>query len=68
MIAPVLFGFVVVTVLFVVPVWTSWRARNTCWGDSRRMSHRRNIPRDMDAVSDDRSRGAAAISSMIAPE
>ena len=64
MIAPVLFGFVVVTVLFVVPVWTSWRARKRLLVRIRaEWSDRRNIPRDMDAVSDlFRSRSAAALS------
>jgi hypothetical protein len=64
MIAAVLFGLVVVAVLFVVPAWTSWRARKRLLGRIRaEWSYRRNIPRDMDAVSDVfRSRGAAALS------
>ena len=64
MIAAVLFGLVVIAVLFVAPAWTSWRARRHLLGRIRaEWTHSRDVPRDMDAVSDlFRSRSAAAIS------
>ena len=53
MIAAVLFGLVVVGVLFVMPAWTSWRARKRLLARIRaEWGHRREVPRDMDAVAD----------------
>ena len=53
MIAAVLFGLVVVAVLFVVPAWTSWRARKRLLARIRaEWGRRREVPRDMEAVAD----------------
>ncbi len=64
MIAAVLFGLVVIAVLFVVPAWTSWRARKRLLRRIRaEWTYGREVPRDMDAVSDlFRCRSAAVFS------
>ncbi len=52
MIAAVLFGLVV-AVLFAAPAWMTWRARKRLLGRIRaEWTHGREVPRDMDAVSD----------------
>ena len=63
MIAAVLFGLVVVA-MFAAPAWTSWRSRKRLLGRIRaEWTHGREVPRDMDAVSDwFRSRLAPGVS------